>query len=106
MKLILKGLRGRLSWRATEGAGQGLGRSELGLGVGGSEGLLCMHGVGGEGGGQVNNGSQHVSPALPGDVGLRSTPRFHSGWQCLYRWVSQHGPQRPVCVCVCVCVHI
>lgn len=60
-----------------------------------------MHVVGGEGGGQVNNGSQHVSLALAADVDLGSTPGFHRGWQSLYRWVSQHGPPRPVCVCVC-----
>ena len=63
-----------------------------------------MHVVGGEGGGQVNNGSQHVSLALATDVDLGLTPGFHRGWQSLYRWGSQHGPQRPVCVCVCVCV--
>ena len=101
MKPILKGLRGRLSWRATEGAGQkALAGASWGLSGRAEEGLLCMHVVGGEGGGQVNNGSQHVSLALAIDVGLRSTPRFHRGWQCLYRRVSQHGPQRPMCACL------
>ena len=59
-----------------------------------------MHVVGGEGRGQVNNGSQHVSLALATEVDLGSTPGFHRGWQSLYRWVSQHGPPRPVCVYV------
>ena len=59
-----------------------------------------MRVVGGEGGGQVNHGSQHVPLALASDVNLGSTPMFHRGWQSLYRWVSQHSPQGPVSMCV------
>ena len=50
-----------------------------------AKGFLCMPVVGGEDGGQVNNGSQHGSLALAIDVGLRSAPGFHRGWQSLYR---------------------
>lgn len=44
--------------------------------------------------------SQHASMALAIDGGLGVSSRLHRSGQCLYRWVSWHGPQRPVCVCV------